>query len=73
MFDCIQDVLDEPPEKFHGQAEKTAANHLFYVKKERETLNKEDGSLFCHMLTKILYLSKRARPDIQTYVSFMCT
>ena len=69
----IQDVFDESPEDFHGQTETPAANHLFDVDKESENMNKEDGSLFNHLLDKLMYLSKRERPDIQTYVSFLCT
>ena len=40
MFDYIQDVLDESPDEFHGQAETPAANHLFDVEEESKKLNK---------------------------------
>ena len=59
MFDYIQDVLDEFPEELHGQVETTAANHLFDVDKESKKLNMEYGSLFNHLLVKLLYLSRR--------------
>ena len=54
MFDYIQDVLDELPEEFHGRAETTLANRLFYMYKENEKLNKEDGSICCRLLAKVL-------------------
>ena len=73
MFDQIQDSLGESPEESYGQAETQAASHLLDVYKEREKLNKQDGSLFLHLIAKLLYLSKSARPYIQTYVSFMFT
>ena len=73
MFDYIKDVFDEFLEKFHRRSETPAANHLFYEDKESEKMNKEDGSLFNHMVAKLLYLYKRASPDIQTDVSFLCT
>ena len=53
MFDYIQDVLDESPEESYRQAETQAANHLLDVEKEIEKLNKEDGSLFRHLVSKL--------------------
>ena len=73
MFDYIQDALDKSPEESNGQAETLADNHLLDVEKNIDKLNKEDGSLFRHLVAKLLYLSKIARPYIQTYVSFLCT
>ena len=73
MFDCIKDVLDELPEEFHGRAETPAYNHLFDVEKESEKPNKEYGSLFNHLVAKLLYVSNRASPDIRTALYFMCT
>ena len=73
MFDYIQDVLDNSPEEFHGRAETPVANHLFDVGKDSEKINKEDGSLFHNLVSKLPYLSKKASPDIQTSVSFLCT
>ena len=73
MFDCIQDALDTSPEESHGQTETLADNHLLDVEKYIDKLNKEDGGLFRHLVAKILYLSKSARPYIQTAVSFLCT
>ena len=71
MFDYIQDVLDKYPKEFHRRAETPAANHLLRVNKESEKLNKEDGSLFHHLVAKVMYPSKKARTYIQTDV-FLC-
>jgi hypothetical protein len=41
---------------------------------EGSTLLCEEQSAWCHTVTaKLLYLAKRARPDILTVVSFLCT
>ena len=32
-----------------------------------------DGVLFHHLAAKLLFLCKRARPDIQTAFTFLCT
>lgn len=73
MFDYINEVIKESPEDFKGTAETPAAAHLFEVNEQREKLESEDISIFHHLVAKLLYLSKRARPDIQTAVSFLCT
>ncbi len=49
-----------------------AAKNAFMVDPESELLNKADRRLFHMMVAKLLYLSKRARPDILTIVSFLC-
>lgn len=36
-------------------------------------LDKSEGEFFHHLTAKLLFLSKRARPDIQTAVAFLCT
>ena len=73
MFDYIKNVLDKSQEEFCRRSETPVANHLFYVDKKIEKLNKEDGSLFNHMLAKLMYLYKKERPYIQRAVSFLCT
>ena len=35
-------------------------------------MSQADADLFHHFLAQLLYLSKRARPDIQLAVSFLC-
>jgi hypothetical protein len=49
--------------------------HLFEVKigAEQVLLDKEQADLFHHNVTKLLFLCKPARPDIQTAVAFLCT
>jgi hypothetical protein len=50
-----------------------AANHLFDVNEDGEKLDEETVQLFHHFVAKLLLLCKRARPDIQTAVAFLCT
>ncbi len=50
-----------------------AAKNAFLVDPEAEILNEMDRRLFHTMVAKLLYLSKRARPDILMIVSFLCT
>jgi hypothetical protein len=45
----------------------------FQVIADSEGLNKEDAEWYHTITAKLLYLAKRARPDILTVVSFLCT
>ena len=74
MPDFVQGVLDECPEDLmNGLSSTPAANHLFNVDPECKKLGNEKASRFHHLMAKLLYLSKRARPDLQTTVPFLTT
>ena len=74
MKDFIQGVLDEcPGELMKGVSVTPAANHLFNVNPDCNKLGEEQVSQFHHLTAKLLYLSKCARPDMQTAVSFLTT
>ena len=47
--------------------------HLFNVDDGTEKLDKDTVHLFHHLVTKLLYLSRRSRQDIQTAVAFLYT
>ena len=48
-------------------------HHLFDIAKYATKLSQTDTDLFYHFVAQILYLSNRARPDIQIEVSLLCT
>jgi hypothetical protein len=74
MGEYIQNVLDEVPHDMDGTAATPAANHLFTVNKtDPVKLDMERSAKFHHIVAQLLFLCKRARPDIQTSVSFLCT
>jgi hypothetical protein len=72
MKDHIEEMLAETPDDMDGEAGTPASLHLFTARGEPGGLLDEDGSeLFHHHTAKLLFLSQRARPDIQTAVSFL--
>ena len=74
MEDYVRTVLEESPADMSGEAATPAANHLFEVNSHSPTLlDKDKSDLFHHITAKLLFLCKRARPDIQTAVAFLCT
>jgi len=56
-----------------GHATTPAAEHLFKVNEGAEALSEADADIFHSITAKLLFLCKRARPDIQTPIAFLCT
>jgi Reverse transcriptase (RNA-dependent DNA polymerase) len=74
MKDYIENMLLELPSDMDGTSNTPAANHLFDVGDDDPTLlDEEEAEMFHRNVAKLLFLCKRARPDIQTAVSFLCT
>ena len=75
MIDYIQVMLDDLPDDMDGEAATPASNHLFEVNEKSAgmQLDAATADLFHHNVAKLLFLCKRARPDTQTPVSFLCT
>ena len=74
MDDYVSDLVNEKPSDMDDRIANTpAASHLFQVNGEALKLDDEKSELFHHLVAKLLYLSKRSRPDLLTCVSFLCT
>ncbi|KAL7559815.1 hypothetical protein ACA910_003979 [Epithemia clementina (nom. ined.)] len=74
MFDYIQSLLNNLPPDMDGTSNTPAGEHLFTVNETNpELLDEATAELFHHNVVKLLFLCKRARPDLQTAVSFLCT
>ena len=71
MKDYITKMLDELPDDMNGEAATPASLHLFSIRENPVLLDEANSELFHHFTAKLLFLSKRARPDIQTAVSFL--
>jgi hypothetical protein len=74
MYDYINGMLESLPKDMEGTAATPASNHLFQVNKNTPVmLDTEKSEMFHHNVAKLLFLCKRARPDIQTAVAFLTT
>jgi hypothetical protein len=73
MLKYIKNMLLEMPEEWTGEAATPVSNHLFEVNAEAEQLDEEAAQTFHRIVAKLLFLCKRARPDSQTAVAFLCT
>ena len=56
-----------------GTVNTPAADHLFLINPNLTLLDAETTTLFHHLVTKLLFLSKHACLDIQTAVAFLTT
>ena len=73
MFDYIDNMLEDLPEDMCGTVNSPTADHLFAVSHTAKKLTREQSDMFHHNVAKLLFLCKRARPDIQTAVAFLTT
>jgi Reverse transcriptase (RNA-dependent DNA polymerase) len=73
MIDYVKNMLDGLPGDMDGESATPASNHLFEVNPEATKLDNDAFDMFHHNTAKLLFLCKRARPDTQTAVSFLCT
>lgn len=66
------DIFTLFQEKISKEASTTTKNNLFKIIKNSKRLGKDQSKDFYHILYKLLYVSKRARLDIDVAVSFLC-
>ena len=74
MFDYIENVIVECAEDLKNSCSYFPGNNqLFKVNEDSPNLPPEDADLFHPHVARLLSVSKRARPDIQVCVAFLCT
>jgi hypothetical protein len=73
MTDYVQGILDETPDDMNGFAVTPAASNLFTVREKVNKLDDARADTYHRLTAKLLYLCKRARPDLQPTVAFLTT
>jgi hypothetical protein len=73
MIDYVKKMLADLPDEMNGEAPTPAGNHLFMVDNNQTKVDEQKAQFFHTYVAKALFLCKRARPDIQTVVAFLCT
>jgi hypothetical protein len=73
MTQYINEILDELPIDMSGEAPTPAAQYLFQSNQDARKLDNEGKEMFHWNVARLLFLSKWARPDLQTVVAFLCT
>jgi hypothetical protein len=76
MISYIEAILaafkDAEP-KYIGTKSSAAPEDLFKVDEDCEKLSPEKGKIFHNLVAKILFATKRARPDTCTAIAFLTT
>lgn len=70
---CLAEVIDEARDDMDGTAATPAAEHLFETGEDSKHLNEEDAKCFHTVTAKMLFVSKRARPELQQAIAFLST
>jgi hypothetical protein len=73
MYDYLEDVLAEMPVDMKGTAPTPASDNLFNVDALSTALNEKESDFFHRTTTQLLFAAKRARPDLQVAVAYLCT
>ena len=75
MTDYVEKMLSgfEYQDEIKGTAATPAAEHLFDISDDEPLLEQAKAEVFHTYVAKALFLCKRARPDIQLAVAFLCT
>ena len=74
MFDYLEDVIVEASEDLqHSRSYYPGNDSLMKVDEDSPRLPTKDADLFHRHVVRLFFASKRARPDIQVCVVFLCT
>ena len=73
MKDQVKETLEGFPESIPRGILTPAASHLHLCDDSKDRLDKARSDAFHSTVAKLLYITKRARPDIEPTVAFLCT
>ena len=73
MIEQLNEAIEAFGEVITGTAATPSKPYLFSVREDVELLNKEKSEIFHSVVMKLLYVMKRARPDLETTVAFLST
>ena len=72
MYDNLEDILAEAREDFDGEDVTPPVSNLFQVDEACKKLDVPTADLFHRFVARFSYVVKRARPDLQVSVAFLC-
>jgi hypothetical protein len=73
MKDYIKESIESFGECINKGASTPTRSNLFEIDTESEPLDDEKSDKFHHIVSKLLYVSTRARLDIDLAIAFLCT
>jgi hypothetical protein len=73
IFDYLEDILSEMLSDMEEVARTPAQDDLFTIDEQYPLLNEKDTDFYHRTTARLLFAAKRARPDLQVAVAYMCT
>ena len=73
MYDYLEDIIEETPSDMDGEARTPGREYLSTIDESSPQLNEKEADFFHHVTAKLLSAAKRARPDIQVTIAYLCT
>jgi hypothetical protein len=73
MIEELEEALTPYAENLDRDYPHPAAKWLFTVKPDTEKLNEAKATIFAKFVAKLIWVMKRARPDVEPTVSFLST
>jgi hypothetical protein len=73
MIEQAKEAVEMLQEDIDGFTTSPAGKCLYNTNEDVEKLEKCDAEKFHSIVAKLLYLTKRARPDIETAIAYLCT
>ena len=73
MYNYIEDIIGTALLDMNGVGPDPAKGGLFTVDKLSSQMNADGVDFFHSMTARLLFAVKRARPDIQVAVAYLCT
>ena len=73
MKEYLEEAIKEFPKDCSRRISTPAATHLFDINPSQTKLEDERKTVFHRLVAKLLFVSKRGRPDIQVAIAFLTT
>lgn len=73
MKEYLKECIEAYGEPISGKANSPAKSGLFYLDEDAIELEIKRAEIFHHIVAKLLFIAKRARPDIEPTIAFLCT
>jgi hypothetical protein len=73
MYDYLEDIMAEMPDDMRSTSPTPASDNLFDVDENSTPLNEKESDFIHRTTARLLFAAKRARPDLQVAVAYLCT
>ena len=73
MKEQLDDIIEKFEKMFEGEVSSPAQQHLFQLNDKTKQYDNRRSEIFHSVTAKLIYLMKKARPDLETLQSYLST